>query len=411
MSRVMGTLNGSISLQVLITYSTIFRVATAFWFGIERYKKSDNTLINLLRCLLPHLDQDVLNSGSSIAQGNMFMSLETFKWLVQNAVAPFQERGLQERFEIALRTADSVRFYRKFVHYINFLLSGQKVDFVVAAARDKLGRSFLHFAAINFAMQYYQTIRGHLMPEIMPSRADLVTWSDMDRNDLFILIRSLAKSSCAHTLHQQASSDESGDPELFTPLMTVFRVIYRFFNGFHNEKKQRSGNFDWKTQLTHFQTGVRAWLELLLQAGINLEDYGRREFRHHLKSRASLEFPFFDRSSRHKAAEYRKAMEWESLTSVDYLIYYRKLRLVSFQYGPLPSDWHFWVTEAMEYYFLEFWDMVDHPERTIPGAWDDFEEGAFEEQDIDYGLSWTQVDDDDCLDCACGTFKSKGDGD
>jgi len=34
-----------------------------------------------------------------------------------------------------------------------------------------------------------------------------------------------------------------------------------------------------------------------------------------------------------------------------------KLRMISFTYGPKLSDW-------------EFWDMVDHPERTMPGAWE-----------------------------------------
>jgi len=62
----------------------------------------------------------------------------------------------------------------------------------------------------------------------------------------------------------------------------------------------------------------------------------------------------------------------------------------------------------MEAYFFEFWDMVDHPERAILGAWDGSEE---EEQDIDYELSSTQLADEDCSGCACGTLKSKMDGD
>ncbi|KAK5111287.1 hypothetical protein LTR85_012182 [Meristemomyces frigidus] len=40
-------------------------------------------------------------------------------------------------------------------------------------------------------------------------------------------------------------------------------------------------------------------------------------------------------------------------------------------YGPQPQDWHFWWQHPGDEYAGEFWDMIDHPERTIPGAWDD----------------------------------------
>ena len=44
---------------------------------------------------------------------------------------------------------------------------------------------------------------------------------------------------------------------------------------------------------------------------------------------------------------------------------------ISFKYGPKPSDWQFYLIEQMDSSFEEFWNMVDHPEWAMPGAWDE----------------------------------------
>jgi hypothetical protein len=46
-----------------------------------------------------------------------------------------------------------------------------------------------------------------------------------------------------------------------------------------------------------------------------------------------------------------------------------KLFWISFTYGPQPSDWQFWFIEQMDESFADFWDVVEHPERAIPGSW------------------------------------------
>lgn len=48
-------------------------------------------------------------------------------------------------------------------------------------------------------------------------------------------------------------------------------------------------------------------------------------------------------------------------------------RVLSFQQGPLPEDWSLVLSDMHDEFAHEccgdFWDMIEHPERAIPGAW------------------------------------------
>ncbi|THZ96434.1 hypothetical protein D6C88_01584 [Aureobasidium pullulans] len=48
-------------------------------------------------------------------------------------------------------------------------------------------------------------------------------------------------------------------------------------------------------------------------------------------------------------------------------------RVLLFQQGPQPQDWNLFVSDMREEYAYEccgdFWDMIEHPERMMPGAW------------------------------------------
>ncbi|KAF7901114.1 hypothetical protein EAF00_003335 [Botryotinia globosa] len=52
-------------------------------------------------------------------------------------------------------------------------------------------------------------------------------------------------------------------------------------------------------------------------------------------------------------------------------------QIISFVYGPAPEDWKFWYSldEPYWYYYKnlrDFWELVDHPERGMPGAWEEY---------------------------------------
>jgi hypothetical protein len=92
------------------------------------------------------------------------------------------------------------------------------------------------------------------------------------------------------------------------------------------------------------------WLKQLKNSGVDLIRYGRDEKDILESSSAEKEFEYF----------------WEAKGNRFYYLY---IRWINFTYGPEPEDWTFWFAPVMEDYFTDFWDMVDHPERAMPGAW------------------------------------------
>jgi hypothetical protein len=99
------------------------------------------------------------------------------------------------------------------------------------------------------------------------------------------------------------------------------------------------------------------WLELLYEGGINLVDYGRKE--NQLLQEGQTMSLFYFTVRRRPIGSGRGAFGGFKAFSL------------SFNYGPKPSDWQFWLIEQMDDSFAEFWDMIDHPERAMPGSWDD----------------------------------------
>lgn len=45
-------------------------------------------------------------------------------------------------------------------------------------------------------------------------------------------------------------------------------------------------------------------------------------------------------------------------------------RIIAVTYGPQVEDWDVWFSNPFDEWAGEFWDMIDHPERAMPGAWE-----------------------------------------
>ncbi|CZR66958.1 uncharacterized protein PAC_16857 [Phialocephala subalpina] len=99
---------------------------------------------------------------------------------------------------------------------------------------------------------------------------------------------------------------------------------------------------------------LMSWLKVLRECGIDLVAYGLQEKQIHRT--------FNVRKSWWPGGVLARNFDWRIVV---------EHRLIGFDYGPEPDDWRFWFTTELEPYFLDFWDMLDHPERAMPGAWDD----------------------------------------
>lgn len=116
---------------------------------------------------------------------------------------------------------------------------------------------------------------------------------------------------------------------------------------------------------------VTLWLEMLYDAGVDLVKYGRKEKELRQEGRTTSHCSF-------------EVWPWDFLHPrlIGTWRRFDKEFWISFEYGPKPSDWQFWLIEEMDDWFAEFWDMLDHPERAMPGAWDErFDDSTY---DTDY---------------------------
>jgi hypothetical protein len=149
--------------------------------------------------------------------------------------------------------------------------------------------------------------------------------------------------------------------EYETPLLAIISG-FAHVNNIYSKGSQEcsSGRISNKlapeTNLEKALVVVLLWLRALENAGIDLEEYGHEEKLLYQKGLVrNICFKVADRP------------KWNSGTVMPTWT----IHSVIFRYGPTPSDWKLWLIEQMDDSFWEFWDMVDHPERAMPGYWDE----------------------------------------
>ncbi|KAI9692629.1 MAG: hypothetical protein M1820_009506 [Bogoriella megaspora] len=97
------------------------------------------------------------------------------------------------------------------------------------------------------------------------------------------------------------------------------------------------------------QEAARCFVSEMLRLGIDIDELVRLERSCRRKGWGSE--MFFRRDMRRMAGEILR------------------LRVIGFERGSKPEDWRLWLSNALDEWAGDFWDMIEHPERAMPGAW------------------------------------------
>ncbi|ETS76744.1 hypothetical protein PFICI_12131 [Pestalotiopsis fici W106-1] len=120
--------------------------------------------------------------------------------------------------------------------------------------------------------------------------------------------------------------------------------------------QNRSRNVSLSKRLQHMETGIKAWLQVLKDAGVNLQEYGERE-----RELFNLE-------------SYERGFQMYSGEEVSWCDYLRRdLVLIGFQHGQEVNDWKLWWSEHTDVYAGDFWNLIESSvgssDQRVPGAW------------------------------------------
>ncbi|KAF7534521.1 hypothetical protein G7054_g6189 [Neopestalotiopsis clavispora] len=115
------------------------------------------------------------------------------------------------------------------------------------------------------------------------------------------------------------------------------------------------------TRFLLIEPGLRLWLNILRNAGVDLKEYGKKEAGLFISQSVSekpvtmYDVTFGDRLSRIHGGD-----AWGAKFEVN---------LIGFQYGAEVDDWKLWWSEPSDVFAGDFWKLVESPYQPVPGAW------------------------------------------
>jgi hypothetical protein len=250
---------------------------------------------------------------------------EALAWILQASYADYQHRSIEECGLLMLRIVNPFS-QPNMPSLIRRLLKERKPDEHMCSVRDTEHNTLLHRAMQCLGVILTQESRFGIADalEIVKELPSLITDFVKGGSDLHAL-----------TLVGQ------------TPILTLLSSC-KGARGLIRNKSSKH------TPIDSPPAPLRIWLEQLRYSGIDLRRYGRMEKSLWRDPRVNREWEY---------DEVGKKGLWTGNT-------YR-LRLINFNYGPEPEDWRFWIEPVLPNYFIQFWDMLDHPERAMPGAWEE----------------------------------------
>lgn len=172
----------------------------------------------------------------------------------------------------------------------------------------------------------------HLLAECAGA-IDEDQWQAYKHRMAALIAKGIQAGSDLHALSKTGSG--------MTPLMHALFGAMLYFEGVVTVKFDRD--------VTAIQHRFQRWLTLLAMAGVDLSKYAKREarlFRRH----------------------------WRTSQRVWWKCFICHCEVIALRFGSTATEWGLWVSHPGDCYSGPFWDMVEHPERSIPGAWMESEE-------------------------------------
>jgi hypothetical protein len=296
--------------------------------------RTNKDFFELIRVLTRGTGYEVFAQENSFTEQGPY---EVIAWLVQQYGVECRCTIDERRRSIIETSIAKLAFLPNMASLIRTRLRGRKLEDMLGPETLQ-GRFLLHCAAQNLI-------------EHWTNRNDDRRNID-ERKELFSLIHQLVRGQ--FDLHRLNFFGRSPLHALFwwfirwlDPKCLGYGLC-RVFSAHRNDDHLNSLAAD-------FCVPARIWLEQLSSAGVDLWQYGQRE-----------QFLNFKRS---EEVNNECFYTWRKKRAGETTEHTLKLRLTTFIYGSSLCDWQFWITEVFDESFAEFWDMVDHPERSMPGAW------------------------------------------
>ncbi|KAI9651044.1 hypothetical protein NHQ30_001081 [Ciborinia camelliae] len=299
----------------------------------------------LIHYLTPMMDFDIINEllldGSGMVCGLGSSDLELFEWLIHSTEIPVHLRSDRERALLVLGISARM-ISSNMPHFVWTILGGRNMETCV---QNMSNEEFWKLLS-NIADALGDSLNRNIIEGHMDVKASLKVIPDAEPASQEALqeILSLARDTLSAGLkHHCMFVDYTST----TPLRQL--LGQHIYNLGHRSKTL----VEIDLRKSQFANPIGIWLDQLTSAGFDIVEYGRWEKTMHRTNQNNWIRCLYEK------------------IDTCYSCYY--FRWISFTYGPEKSDWQFWFTfEPKWMYFgelAEFWDMVDHPERQMPGAW------------------------------------------
>jgi hypothetical protein len=284
-------------------------------------------------------------------------SAQAFSWLLRESQSTCRLRSLEDCVRFAIKIC-GLAHQPEMASLMRIILEGRLINPTLCNIQDNHDRkTLLHCAAWHLGEIWGETheinINGESVDVVYVPPLEESKDKTRTSNLLGMIGDLISGGSAVHGLAQIKRGSQ-----LATPLLEVFSGCLCGLETSHWSLPcaQIASKITSPTIRRLKASPAVLWLQRLQTAGIDLIEYGRKEKQSHLSQGVKREYSYYYSTRR-------------SLRS-GFLVPYRE-HLISFTYGPEPEDWDFWFAPTMDDSFVEFWGMVDHPERAIPGAWED----------------------------------------